>query len=87
MFWRTMFAGTFLALGFLTGVGTYAQPPAHTPPPDTVCPGDKVVWVNTTFPRVYYYRGERYFGNTLQGKFACEKAALGEGDRPTRNGQ
>lgn len=50
------------------------------------CPGDKVVWVNTS-SHVYHYQGERYFGRTKYGVFMCEKAAQAEGDRPTRNGQ
>jgi hypothetical protein len=81
-----MFAGSLLALGLLTGTPTYAQTPTHTPPQELSCKGDQVVWVNTN-SGVYHYRGERYFGSTKQGKFICEKAALREGDRPTRNGQ
>jgi hypothetical protein len=49
-------------------------------------PGDKLVWVNT-LSGIYHYQGERYFGSTQQGKFVCEKDALREGDRATRNGQ
>jgi hypothetical protein len=50
------------------------------------CPGDRVVWVNTR-SGVYYLEGERWFGRTRQGLYECEKAALAEGDRETRNGQ
>lgn len=83
MNWRKLLIGSLLALGLLTAVGVNAQSPTATYPS---CPGDRVVWVNTN-SGVYHYQGERYFGNTKQGKFACEKQALGEGDRPTRNGQ
>ena len=63
-----------------------AQAPYHQAPPRGSCPGDHVVWVNTR-SGIYHYRGERYFGATKDGRFECEKAALAEGDRATRNGQ
>lgn len=44
------------------------------------------VWVNTN-SGVYHYPGERWYGTTEEGKYMTEKAALAEGDRPTRNGQ
>jgi hypothetical protein len=50
------------------------------------CPGDVLVWVNTR-TGVFHFPGERWYGNTRQGEFICEKAALAEGDRATRNGQ
>ena len=50
------------------------------------CPGDKVVWVNTK-SGIYHFKGERWFGNTQQGKYMCEHAADAEGDRATHNGQ
>ena len=50
------------------------------------CPGDRVVWVNTR-SGVYHLEGERWFGRTRQGQYECEKQALAEGDRETRNGQ
>jgi hypothetical protein len=53
---------------------------------DMSCPGDKVVWVNTK-SGIYHFKGERWFGNTQQGKYMCEHAADAEGDRPTHNGQ
>jgi hypothetical protein len=82
MNWRKMVAGSVLTLGLLTGAHSNAQLLPPMPP----CPGDKVVWVNTP-SRIYHYQGERYFGNTKQGKFMCERAALAEGDRATHNGQ
>ena len=84
--WRKLFLGSLAAFGILTAAATYAQTPNSTPPAQLKCPGDQVVWVNIP-SGVYHYRGERYFGSTKQGKFMCEKAALHEGDRPTRNGQ
>jgi hypothetical protein len=86
--WKALrtIAGCLIALGLLTGPAGNAQTPTHAPPPEISCPADKVVWVNTQ-SGVYHYRGERYFGSTKQGKFICEKDALQEGDRPTRNGQ
>jgi hypothetical protein len=75
-----------LVLGLLLSASVYAQTPTHTPPAGMSCPGDRIVWVNTR-SGVYHYQGERYFGSTQAGKFLCEKAALRDGDRPTRNGQ
>ncbi len=86
MFWKRMIAGGLVAVGLLSGAGSSAQTPTHVPPPSLTCPADRVVWVNTR-SGVYHFRGERYFGSTQQGKFICEKDALREGDRPTRNGQ
>ena len=50
------------------------------------CPGDRKVWVNTR-TGVYHLEGERWYGRTKQGQFECERAAIAEGDRETRNGQ
>lgn len=83
---RRIITSFLLTLWLLVGTAAYAQTPTHTPPPSMMCPGDKVVWVNTK-SHVYHYQGERYFGSTQQGKFICENAALHEGDRATRNGQ
>jgi hypothetical protein len=83
---RKVLLGLLLGLGFMSGAGTYAQTPTHTPSTELSCKGDQVVWVNTR-SGVYHYRGERYFGSTRQGKFICERDAMREGDRPTRNGQ
>jgi hypothetical protein len=83
---RRMVMGCPLAFGLLFGVATYAQTPTHSPPSSMTCPGDTIVWINTK-SHVYHYEGERYFGSTQQGKFICEKAAVKEGDRPTRDGQ
>ena len=44
------------------------------------------VWVNTN-SGVYHYPGERWYGNTKEGKYINEAAARAEGDRATENGQ
>jgi hypothetical protein len=62
-----------------------AQTPSHTPPAGMMCPGDKLVWVNTR-SGVYHFQGECYFGSTKRGKFICERDADKECDRPTHNG-
>ena len=59
---------------------------AQQSPAGVACPGDRVVWVNAR-SGIYHFEGERYFGNTKQGKFMCQHDADREGDRPTRNGQ
>lgn len=83
---RQILAGAFVFLFLLSGAPARAQTPSHRPPATLSCPGDRVVWVNIP-SGIYHYRGERYFGSTKHGKFVCEKEALREGDRPTRNGQ
>ena len=50
------------------------------------CPHDTVVWLNTR-SGIYHYAGERWYGNTKYGAYVCEKEAIAEGDRATRNGQ
>lgn len=44
------------------------------------------LWVNTN-SGVYHFAGERWYGNTKEGKYINEDAARAEGDRPTENGQ
>lgn len=50
------------------------------------CPNDTVVWLNTR-SGVYHFQGERWYGNTEEGAYVCEKEADDAGDRPTRNRQ
>ncbi len=50
------------------------------------CNKNQVVWVNTN-SGVYHYSGERWYGRTKYGQFECERDAVKEGDRATRNGQ
>jgi hypothetical protein len=50
------------------------------------CPQDTVVWVNTK-TGVYHFKGQRWYGNTIEGAYECRTEANGEGDRATRNGQ
>jgi len=50
------------------------------------CPRDTVVWLNIP-TGVYHYAGERWYGRTRNGAYVCEREAIAEGDRATRNGQ
>jgi hypothetical protein len=50
------------------------------------CPRDVVVWLNIP-SGIYHYKGERWYGRTKQGAYACEKEAIASGDRATENGQ
>jgi hypothetical protein len=52
----------------------------------THCPSDTVVWLNTR-SGVYHFQGERWYGNTEEGAYVCEKDADDAGDRATRNGE
>lgn len=50
------------------------------------CPKDTVVWLNLP-TGIYHFQGERWYGNTNNGAFVCEKEADKAGDRATLNGQ
>jgi hypothetical protein len=52
----------------------------------THCPRDVVVWLNIP-SGIYHYKGERWYGRTKHGAYACEKEAVAAGDRATENGQ
>jgi hypothetical protein len=87
MRWSVVRIGCCVAMT-LCGSTAYAKdfrsdPP---PPPASQCPGDRVVWVNT-HSGVYHLSDQTWFGHTINGKYLCERQALAEGDRPTRNGQ
>lgn len=50
------------------------------------CPKDTVVWLNLP-TMIWHYKGERWYGRTKSGAYACEKEAAASGARGTRNGQ
>jgi hypothetical protein len=50
------------------------------------CPRDTVVWLNIP-SGIYHYKGERWYGRTKHGAYACEREAVAAGDRATENGQ
>jgi hypothetical protein len=50
------------------------------------CPKDVVVWLNIP-SGIYHYKGERWYGHTKHGAYACEKEAIKAGDRASENGQ
>jgi hypothetical protein len=50
------------------------------------CPRDVVVWLNIP-TGIYHYKGERWYGRTKHGAYACEKEAIKAGDRASENGQ
>jgi hypothetical protein len=50
------------------------------------CPQDVVVWLNLS-SGIYHFKGQRWYANTNNGAFVCEKEADLAGDRATENGQ
>jgi hypothetical protein len=50
------------------------------------CPKDVVVWLNIP-SGIYHYKGERWYGRTKHGAYACEREAIKAGDRASENGQ
>jgi len=50
------------------------------------CPQDTVVWLNLS-SGIYHFQGQRWYANTNNGAFVCEKEADLAGDRATLNGQ
>jgi hypothetical protein len=43
------------------------------------CPGEAVVWVNTSHGRLFHTASSKYFGKTKHGAYVCEKSALAAG--------
>jgi hypothetical protein len=50
------------------------------------CLADVVVWLNIP-SGVYHFKGQRWYGRTKSGAYACKKEADQAGDRATRFGQ
>lgn len=50
------------------------------------CPSDIVVWLNTR-SGVWHTRGERWYGRTKHGAYACKGEATNAGYRGSENGQ
>jgi hypothetical protein len=50
------------------------------------CPQDTVVWLNIP-TMIWHYKGQRWYGNTKNGAYVCEKEAAASGARGTRNGE
>jgi len=50
------------------------------------CPGDLVVWVDPA-TRTYHFRGQRWFGRTEKGGYACKKDAEAQGYHRNRSGK
>jgi len=56
---------------------TEAQAKAH-------CPTDTVVWV-TLNSKIYHFSGMRYYGNTKNGAYMCERDTAAAGMRAAKN--
>lgn len=39
------------------------------------CPGDTIVWANTSGSKAYHTSGDRYYGKTKRGAYMCQKEA------------
>ncbi|HEU0217868.1 MAG TPA: hypothetical protein VFQ90_14515 [Stellaceae bacterium] len=48
------------------------------------CPSDTVVWVNLS-SKVYHFSGNKDYGSTKKGAYACEKDATAQGFRAAKN--
>jgi hypothetical protein len=80
----------FLA-GIVVGISLAAAAAGLATFPDEVqaqrhCPTDTVVWLNLP-TMIWHYKGQRWYGRTQHGAYACEKEAAVNGARGTRNGQ
>jgi hypothetical protein len=56
---------------------TEAEAKAH-------CPTDTVVWV-TLSSKIYHFSGTRYYGNTKNGAYMCERDTAAAGIRAAKN--
>jgi hypothetical protein len=61
-----------------------AAPSASEAQAQATCPGDVVVWVNTS-SHVYHFKGNKNYGSTKRGNYMCEGAAKAAGDRAAAN--
>lgn len=68
---KRTFGGVVAALLCLGGVAAFAQTGAAKP---TCAAGDAVVWENTN-TKVYHLAGDKYYGTTKHGAYACKSAA------------
>jgi hypothetical protein len=66
-----------LAAFALEQFNTEAQAQQH-------CPRDNVVWLNLP-TMIWHYKSQRWYGNTKNGAYVCEKEAAASGARATRN--
>lgn len=48
------------------------------------CPADTVVWV-TLSSKIYHFSGTRYYGNTKNGAYMCERDTAAAGMRAAKN--
>jgi hypothetical protein len=48
------------------------------------CPTDTVVWVNLN-SKIYHFSGTRFYGNTEQGAYMCERDSVAAGIRAAKN--
>jgi hypothetical protein len=76
--------GTALALSSGTSPWTFLTEPEAK----RHCPADIVVWLNTE-TGTFYYRDQRWYGNTKGGAFACrnEISRSNAGERASQNGR
>ena len=47
------------------------------------CPGDLVVWANTT-SKIFHFAGYKSYGTTKSGAYMCEKEATTQGFRASK---
>jgi hypothetical protein len=55
------------------------------PKPMRYC-GSAIVWINIA-SSIYYYKGDRWYGRTKRGAYACEREAINAGNRASLDGQ
>lgn len=88
---KRFIAAAVLAFGLILG-GTgsaFAADPATFQSEQQAqqhCPADQIVWLNLP-TAIYHQKGQRWYGVTRNGAYACRKEADAAGDRPSKNGQ
>ena len=91
-------AGLCAATACLIGSEAFAADTPHTPvyrpqmlpqlyaaasDAQAACPDDQVVWVNWT-ARISHLPGDRYYGHTTTGAYACAKLSAKAGVKPAK---
>ena len=79
---RTMGLVAVIALAGCSGATTVST----ASPAQTHCPRDTVVWLNER-SGIFHFAGGRWYGRTDDGGYICERDAVSDGDRASRNGQ
>lgn len=82
---RTLLSFAFAAALAASSLPAFAQTAAGAGAVPACPANDPVVWLNTD-SNVFHLKGDRYFGHTKSGKYACESQAAAAGGHQSKEG-